>query len=103
MIESPHIDDNGGRPTKIRPWHLQRRAVVSVRQSSPQQVAEHRESTARQYALTERAVTLGWSRTQIEVIDEDQGKSGQTAEGRPGFQRLLAEVALDRIGLGTVP
>src|SRR3954468_21863936 len=99
MIESSDIHENGGRPAKIRTWHLQRRAVVYVRQSSPQQVADHRESTARQYALTERAVTLGWSRAQIEVIDEDQGKSGQTAEGRPGFQRLLAEVALDRIGL----
>src|SRR3954466_6022837 len=99
MIESSDSHENGGRSTKIRPWHLQRRAVVYVRQSSPQQVAEHRESTARQYALTERAVTLGWSRTQIEVIDEDQGKCGQTAEGRPGFQRLLAVVALDRIGL----
>jgi DNA invertase Pin-like site-specific DNA recombinase len=99
MNESSHIHDNGGRSAKIRPWHLQRRAVVYVRQSSPQQVLEHRESTARQYALTERAFTLGWSRDQIEVIDEDQGKSGQTAQGRPGFQRLLAEVALDRVGL----
>src|SRR4051794_17253218 len=99
MIECPNLHEIGGRSTKIRPWHLQRRAVVYVRQSSPQQVAEHRESTARQYALTERAVTLGWSRAQIEVIDEDQGKSGQTAEGRPGFQRLLAEVAPDQVGL----
>lgn len=99
MSESFDVHDNGGRSNKIRPWHLQRRAVVYVRQSSPQQVLEHRESTARQYALTERAFTLGWSRDQIEVIDADQGKSGQTAEGRLGFQRLLAEVALDRVGL----
>ena len=99
MNDPQYVHDPEARSTKIRPWHLQRRAVVYVRQSSPQQVAEHRESTARQYALTERAFTLGWSRAQIEVIDEDQGKSGQTAEGRPGFQRLLAEVALDRVGL----
>ena len=58
-----------------------------------------RESTARQYALTERAFELGWGRSQVAVIDEDQGRSGQTAEGRPGFQRLLAEVALDQVGL----
>ena len=60
---------------------------------------DHRESTARQYALTERVFELGWGRSQIAVIDEDQGRSGQTAEGRPGFQRLLAEVALDQVGL----
>src|SRR6476661_3878554 len=99
MIESSDNHENGGRSTKIRPWHLQRRAVVYVRQSSPQQVLEHRESTARQYALTERAVTLGWSRAQVEVIDEDQGQSGQSAVARLGFQRLLTAVALDQVGI----
>lgn len=84
---------------KIKPWHLDRAAVVYVRQSTPQQVADHRESTARQYALTDRAVLLGWPRGQVQVIDADLGKSGQSIEGRPGFQRLLAEVALDRVGL----
>jgi DNA invertase Pin-like site-specific DNA recombinase len=84
---------------KIRPFHLERRAIVYVRQSSPQQVLEHRESTARQYALVDRARALGWSPGQVEVIDEDQGRSGQTAEGRLGFQRLLAEVSLDHVGL----
>ncbi len=83
---------------KLKSWHLDRAAVVYVRQSTPQQVLEHRESTARQYALTDRAVDLGWSRPQVLVID-DLGKSGQSIEGRPGFQRLLAEVALDRVGL----
>jgi DNA invertase Pin-like site-specific DNA recombinase len=70
-----------------------------VRQSTPQQVAEHTESTARQYGLTDRAVALGWPADQVEVIDEDQGRSGATIEGRPGFQRLLAEISLDQIGL----
>ncbi|SRR5579875_760135 len=84
---------------KLKSWHLDRMAVVYVRQSTPQQVAEHQESTARQYALAERAVALGWSRSRVCVIDEDLGKSGQSIEGRPGFQRLLAEVALDRVGL----
>jgi DNA invertase Pin-like site-specific DNA recombinase len=84
---------------KLQPWHWDRQAVVYVRQSSPQQVQENRESTARQYALVDRAVALGWSRDRIEVIDEDQGISGKSIEGRLGFQRLLAEVGLDQIGL----
>jgi DNA invertase Pin-like site-specific DNA recombinase len=87
------------RSPKLQSWHLTRIAVVYVRQSTPQQVLDHRESTARQYALADRAVELGWPRDQVVVIDDDLGKSGQSAEGRPGFQRLLAELALDRVGL----
>jgi DNA invertase Pin-like site-specific DNA recombinase len=87
------------RSPKIKTWHLSRAALVYVRQSTLQQVAEHRESTARQYALAGRAVDLGWPRDRVQVIDDDLGRSGQSAEGRPGFQRLLAEVALDRVGL----
>ncbi len=87
------------RPAKLRPWHLDRLAVVYVRQSTPQQVIHHQESTARQYALADRAVALGWPRDRVLTIDDDLGKSGQSIEGRPGFQRLLAEVALDRVGL----
>lgn len=84
---------------KLKPWHLDRVAIVYVRQSTPQQVLDHRESTARQYALADRAVALGWARDRVTTIDDDLGKSGQSIEGRPGFQRLLAEVALDRVGL----
>src|SRR5262249_6183472 len=69
---------------KIRPCHHQRQALVYVRQSTLQQVLEHKESTARQYALVEQAVALGWSRDQVEVIDEDQGQSGQSAVARQG-------------------
>jgi DNA invertase Pin-like site-specific DNA recombinase len=87
------------RAGKLQPWHRQRTAVVYVRQSTPQQVAEHQESTARQYALVDRAVALGWPSEHIVIIDDDLGISGQTAEGRLGFQRLLAEVALDHVGL----
>ena len=87
------------RSPKLRPWHLDRQAVVYVRQSTPQQVTDHKESTARQYALADRAVALGWPRGRVTTIDDDLGKSGQSIEGRPGFQRLLAEVALDRVGL----
>jgi DNA invertase Pin-like site-specific DNA recombinase len=84
---------------KVHPWHLDRLAVVYVRQSSVQQVLENRESTERQYALVDRAVACGWPRDRVLVIDEDQGKSGSTSEGRLGFQRLLAEVGLDHVGL----
>src|SRR5262249_16869765 len=84
---------------KIRSDHHQRLAVVYVRQSTLQQVLEHKESTARQYALVEQAVALGWPRDQVEVIDEDQGHSGPSAVARQGFQRLLTAVALNQIGI----
>lgn len=85
--------------SKIRAWHLERQALVYIRQSTVQQVQDHRESTARQYALEQRAVALGWPKDRVLVIDEDQGHSGQSVEGRLGFQRLLAEVGLDHVGI----
>ncbi|MBA3558880.1 MAG: recombinase family protein [Gemmatimonadaceae bacterium] len=84
---------------KIQPCHQERLAIVYVRQSTQQQVLDNRESTARQYALVDQAVQLGWSPDQVEVIDDDQASSGATAEGRQGFHRLLAEVGLDHVGL----
>jgi len=84
---------------KVRPWHLQRKAIVYIRQSTPQQVLDHRESADRQYGLVHRAAALGWPQAGVEVVDEDQGRSGQTAEGRPGFQYLLAEISLDHVGV----
>jgi len=57
----------------VTPSHLQRVAVVYIRQSSPGQVEHHRESTARQYALAERARELGWALEQVQVIDEASG------------------------------
>src|SRR5690349_12753180 len=87
------------RPGKIQAWHLERLAIVYVRQSTPQQVSANVESTQRQYALAGRAVDLGWTPDRVLVIDEDQGRSGASAEGRLGFQRLLAEVGLDHVGL----
>ena len=83
---------------KVQPWHWQRLAVVYVRQSTPQQVLDHQESTRLQYGLTERAVELGWAAAQVVVIDDDLGKSGTSVAGRPGFQRLVADVSLDRSG-----
>jgi hypothetical protein len=87
------------RTAKVRDSHLDRKAIVYIRQSSPQQVAEHKESTARQYALAELAVTLGWPRDRVEVVDADQGRSGKTAAGRLGFQYILAELGLDHVGI----
>ena len=84
---------------KVQPHHRDRLAIVYVRQSTLQQVQRHQESTRLQYALTDRARALGWSESRIEVIDEDLGRSGTSAEGRPGFQRLVAEVGLDRVGI----
>lgn len=84
---------------KIAADHLDRLAVVYVRQSSVQQILEHRESTRRQYALADYAVALGWPADRVVVIDEDQGRSGQSSDGRSGFQQLLAEVTLGHVGL----
>ncbi|GHO88611.1 recombinase family protein [Dictyobacter formicarum] len=79
--------------------HRAKMAYVYIRQSSLMQVMRHAESTDLQYALVERAVALGWPRERIEVIDEDLGKSGAQADGREGFQHLLAEISLARAGL----
>jgi hypothetical protein len=86
-------------PSKVQSRHLERLAVVYVRQSTLQQVQEHRESTALQYALRSRAIAWGWSRERLLVIDEDLGCSGASTEGRAGFQRLLVEVSLGHVGV----
>ena len=85
--------------SKIHPHHLERLAVVYVRPSTPQQVLDHRESRELQYTLADRAVDLGWSRERVLVIDDDQAQTARTMEGRLGFQRLLAEVSLNHVGL----
>jgi DNA invertase Pin-like site-specific DNA recombinase len=93
------IDEWGWQAERIRTRHLDRLAVVYVRQSTMQQVLDHQESTRLQYGLVQRAVTLGWAEARVTVIDEDLGRSGTSAEGRHGFQRLVAEVGLDHVGL----
>ena len=85
--------------TTIQPTHCDRLAYVYVRQSTPGQVLENRESTERQYHLQARAVALGWSPSRVEIIDEDQGRTGSTAAHRTGFQRLVSEVGLGRVGI----
>src|SRR5206468_3079175 len=84
---------------KIKPAHIRRGAVVYIRQSTASQVEHHRESTARQYALVQRACDLGWPKEQVVVIDEDLGISGASAGNRAGFSRLASEVALGRVGI----
>lgn len=86
-------------PSKIKPSHLQRAAYVYIRQSSPGQVEHNRESTARQYALADRAYQLGWRKEQVVTIDEDLGLSGSGLDRRSGFARLTSEVALAHVGI----
>ena len=93
------IDESPWGMSKIRTRHLDRLATIYVRQSTAQQVLEHRESAALQYDLRRRAIALGWAADRVIVIDEDQGHTGETAEGRLGFQRLLAEISLDHVGI----
>jgi DNA invertase Pin-like site-specific DNA recombinase len=87
------------RESKLSTRHHERLAVVYVRQSSAHQVQHHQESTQLQYGLVTHAERFGWPRERILVIDDDQGVSGASSEGRLGFQRLLAEVALDHVGI----
>src|SRR5437016_7435933 len=81
---------------KLTPEHLQRRAIVYVRQSSFVQVVRNRESQLRQYSLGEYARELGF--VEVETIDEDLGRSGSGLTERPGFQRLVTEVCEGRVG-----
>jgi DNA invertase Pin-like site-specific DNA recombinase len=88
-----------GSPSRIHPRLMEKLALVYIRQSSMQQVYKHQESTKIQYRLVEMAQRLGWPSDRVVVIDEDQGVSGASTEGRSGFQRLLSEVALDHVGI----
>src|SRR5260370_8888320 len=90
---------NGELAHKVTGSHLSRSAYLYIRQSTLRQVLTNTESGARQYALRQRAIALGWDGGQVVVIDCDQGQSGATATDREGFQRLPAEVALGRAGI----
>jgi hypothetical protein len=76
--------------TKIAPEHLKGNAVVYIRQSSPYQVVNNLESKRLQYALVERGRQLGW--TDVQVIDDDLGRSSTSGAARPGFEKLLEQV-----------
>lgn len=85
--------------TKVLPQHLDKLALVYVRQSSHKQVEQNTESTQLQYRLADRAEAYGWPQSRIDIIDDDLGVSGKSIEGRGGFQRLLAEVSLGHVGM----
>jgi DNA invertase Pin-like site-specific DNA recombinase len=82
----------------IEASQLTRRAFVYVRQSTMAQVLHHHESTMMQYDLRQRAIALGWAPEAIEIIDEDQARSGTTLDGRTGFARLARAVAHGEAG-----
>jgi DNA invertase Pin-like site-specific DNA recombinase len=84
--------------SKVKSEHLNRLAIVYIRQSTLTQVRYNQESTERQYALQEKALKLGWSQEQIQVIDEDLGISGSGRSLRQGFQQLIAQVTLGEVG-----
>jgi DNA invertase Pin-like site-specific DNA recombinase len=81
---------------KVRPHHLERKALLYVRQSSAHQVLHNRESSALQYAMRDRLTALGWS--EIEVIDDDLGRSAAGSVQRTGFERMVAQVCLGKVG-----
>src|SRR5215471_6829102 len=84
-------------PSTITGRHLDRLAMIYVRQSTLTQVREHTESTARQYALTETAQRLGWDPSRIYTIDADLGLSARSASGRVGFKELVSRVCLGEV------
>src|SRR3954452_1961223 len=98
-IDFPSYRPRLSRSAKIQAQHLRRLAIVYVRQSSPQQVLHHRESTALQYDLRRQAVEWGWPPERVLVIDDDQATTAQTAVHRSGYHRLLEEVDLDHVGI----
>ena len=84
---------------KVRTEHLRRKAYLYVRQSTLRQVFENTESTHRQYALRQHAVSLGWPVERVQVIDCDLGRSAASEADREGFQRLVTEVSMGRAGI----
>ncbi len=83
----------------VTPHHLQKKAIIYIRQSTPHQQISNQESLPLQYALKERAHHLGWHPDDIEVIDSDLGLTGATAKPRAGFQELVAQVTLGQAGI----
>ena len=83
----------------IRTDHLERLAVVYIRQSSPNQVLAHQESLRLQYGLADRARAYGWDDDHVHVIDCDLGLTARTAQGRRGFQELVTLVTLEQVGV----
>lgn len=87
------------RQVHLTPHHLERKAVIYIRQSSPKQVREHLDSQLTQRALVERAEQLGWPVDRIEIFDGDLGHSASGAQERDDFKALAAEIALGHVGV----
>ena len=85
-------------PHTITRRHLERLALIYVRQSTLMQVREHTESTARQYALADEATRLGWPSSAVVIIDADLGLSGRSAAGRTGFKEMVSRVCIGEAG-----
>src|SRR5262249_27240099 len=81
---------------KIQPQHLERKAILYIRQSSAYQVTHNLESQKLQYAMEQRLRQLGWR--EIEIVDEDLGRSAAGTVVRAGFERMVAEVCLGKVG-----
>ena len=86
------------RPFEIKATHLARKAAIYVRQSTDAQVMHHRGSTEYQLGQRRHAIAWGWQEDQIEVIDEDLGRTGSTTAHRTGYQRLLREIEANQVG-----
>ena len=84
---------------KIERVHLRRAAYVYVRQSTMAQVERNTESLERQYELVDRAVGLGWAAGDVVVVDRDLGVSAKSVNGREGFERLVTDVGLGKVGI----
>ncbi len=84
--------------TKVTPRHLERTAYIYIRQSTMGQVRHHRESTERQYAFKNKASTLGWPASRIQVLDGDLGRSGGSMVDRTDFKAIVADVSLGKAG-----
>ena len=96
VVEAPAYPS---RPHKIQPWHLERLAIVYVRQSSQYQVIHNKESAEVQSGFRNLAMAWGWPSSRVIVIDHDQAQTGTSVEARTGFQWILTEVNLNHVGI----
>jgi DNA invertase Pin-like site-specific DNA recombinase len=102
-MPSPAVTPNRTSPAAtselVTAAHLDRKALIYVRQSTMQQVQSNQESLRLQYALEQRARTLGWRADDIDIIDADLGLTGAAASHRAGFQEVVTQVTLGRVGI----
>jgi DNA invertase Pin-like site-specific DNA recombinase len=83
----------------ITPVHLARKAIIYIRQSTPNQMLSNQESLQLQYALEQRALGLGWRPDDVDIIDADLGLTGASAEHREGFKEIISRVTLGHVGI----